>query len=110
VLGVARTDLLTGVALGIAASTFFILRTNFQEAIFMVSDGDRYLLKTTKDVSFLNKAHLRRHLESIPANASVILDGTASSFVDADIKETIEDFVKEAGAKNITVDLKKFNF
>ena len=110
VLGVAGTDLLTGVALGIAASTFFILRTNFQEAIFMVSDGDRYLLKTTKDVSFLNKAHLRRHLESIPANASVILDGTASSFVDADIKETIEDFVKEAGAKNITVDLKKFNF
>ncbi len=107
VLAVVFTNLLTGVFLGILAAVFFILRTNFNEAIIMVNQGDNYLLQLTKDVSFLNKATLRNKLQTIPQNATVTIDGTHAHFMDADIKETIEDFVKEGRVKNIQVDLKR---
>jgi MFS superfamily sulfate permease-like transporter len=107
VVAVTFSNLLLGVFMGILVAVFFILRTNFEEAIIMVHDGSNYLLKMTKDVSFLNKANLRSKLQAIPMNATVMIDGSDSNFIDDDIKETIEDFVKEAGAKNIQIDLKK---
>jgi MFS superfamily sulfate permease-like transporter len=75
----------------------------------MVSEGNNYLLKLTKDVSFLNKAYLRSKLQSIPRNSEVLIDGSQSHFIDADIRETIEDFMKEGTAKNIKIDLKKIS-
>lgn len=107
VVAVTFTNLLQGVFLGILVAVFFILRTNFEEAIILVHEGDNYLLKMTKDVSFLNKAHLRSKLQSIPNQASVTIDGSRANFIDADIRETIEDFIKEAEAKKINVDLKQ---
>lgn len=107
VLAVTFTNLLQGVFMGILVAVFYILRTNFKEAIIMVSQGNSYLLKLTKDVSFLNKAHLRSKLQSIPNNSEVVIDGSQSHFIDHDIKETIEDFIKAGVTKNITVDLKK---
>jgi hypothetical protein len=35
-----------------------------------------------------------------------LIDATKANFIDNDIHETIEDFVEEAKAKNINVDLK----
>ncbi|MEK6780976.1 MAG: SulP family inorganic anion transporter [Bacteroidota bacterium] len=107
VLAVTFTNLLQGVFMGILVAVFFILRTNFREAIIMVNEGDSYLLTLTKDVSFLNKANLRNKLQTIPGNSEVIIDGSQSHFIDHDIKETIEDFIKEGMTRNITVDLKK---
>ena len=107
VLAVTFTNLLQGVFMGMLVAVFYILRTNFKEAIIMVSQGNSYLLKLTKDVSFLNKAHLRSKLQSIPNNSEVVIDGSQSHFIDHDIKETIEDFIKAGVTKNITVDLKK---
>ena len=109
VLAVTFTNLLQGVFMGILVAVFYILRTNFKEAIIMVNQGNSYLLKLTKDVSFLNKANLRSKLQSIPNNSEVLIDGSQSQFIDNDIKETIEDFIKAGITKNITVDLKKIS-
>jgi len=109
VVGLMFTNLLQGVFMGILVAVFFILRTNFQVAIIMVSKGDNFLLKMTKDVSFLNKANLRTKLQSIPPNSSVTIDGTQSAFIDVDIKETIEDFIRESRTKNIEIELKKIS-
>jgi MFS superfamily sulfate permease-like transporter len=109
VFAVTFTNLLQGVFLGILVAVFFILRTNFEEAIIMVNQGNNFLLRTTKDVSFLNKASLRSKLQTIPPDSTVTIDGTQSNFIDTDIKETIEDFIKEGEAKNIHVDLKKIS-
>ena len=106
VLAVTFTNLLQGVFMGILVAIFFILRTNFEEAIIMVNQGSNYLLRMTKDVTFLNKANLRSKLQAIPPGSTVTIDGTQSNFIDADIKETIEDFMKEGVAKNIQIELK----
>ncbi len=110
VLAVTFTNLLQGVFMGILVAVFFILRTNFREAIIIVNEGNNYLLRLTKDVSFLNKATLRNRLQTIPRDSTVTIDGSQSHFIDADIKETIEDFMQEGKVKNIQVDLKKIQF
>ncbi|MBK5277360.1 MAG: SulP family inorganic anion transporter [Bacteroidia bacterium] len=107
VLAVTFTNLLQGVFMGILVAIIFILRSNKTESIILVSNGSNYLLRFTRDISFLNKANLRNKLLSIPENSEVIIDGSQTNFIDADIKETIEDFIKEGSARNIKVDLKK---
>jgi len=107
VAAVTFTNLLQGVFTGILVAVFFILRTNFNEAIIMVNDGKNYLLMLTKDVSFLNKGALRNKLHLIPNNSQVVIDGTQANFIDSDIKETIEDFILEGKTKCIQVSLKK---
>jgi hypothetical protein len=71
-----------------------------------VNEGNNYLLKLTKDVSFLSKGTLRDVFNNLPSNSSVIIDGSKSQFMDTDIKETISDFIEASKAKNIQVELK----
>jgi MFS superfamily sulfate permease-like transporter len=106
VTAVILTDLLQGVFWGILVAVFFILKTNFGKAAILVNSGSGYLLKLTKDVSFLNKSTLRNMFHTIPPNARVLIDGSQSKFIDHDIKETIHDFMESAKSKNITVELK----
>ena len=108
-LCIVFSNLLIGVFIGILVSIFFVLKTNFRTAILLVSDETNYILKFTKDVSFLNKSSLRKALEEIPMNASLIIDGSNAQFIDQDIIATLEDFVVSAPIKNISVELKKSN-
>jgi len=105
-VAVILTDLLQGVFWGILVAVFFILKTNFGKAAILVNHGSGYLLKLTKDVSFLNKSTLRNMFHTIPPNARLLIDGSQSQFIDQDIKETIVDFMESAKFKNISVELK----
>lgn len=107
IIAILFTDLLVGISIGLLVSLFFVLKSNFRTAVLVVSDEAQYLVKFTKDVSFLHKAQLRRVFEQIPMNSKVVIDGTKCQFIDADIVETIEDFVQSAPAKDIEVELKK---
>jgi MFS superfamily sulfate permease-like transporter len=106
VLAIVFTNLLLGVFVGILVAVFFILKTNFRQAIITVNEGNNYLVQLTKDVSFLNKGTLRDQFLLIPKNSRVVIDGTHSHFMDSDIRETIEDFIETSKAKNINVQLK----
>lgn len=105
VLAVVLTNLLQGVFMGIVVSLFFILKTNFQKAIIVVSSEDNYLVKFTKDVSFLHKASLRHALVQIPESTKLVIDGSKASFIDADIIDTVEDFIETAKSKNIEINV-----
>ena len=109
VVAVLLTDLLQGVFWGILVAVFFILRTNFGKAAILVNNGSGYLLKLTKDVSFLNKSTLRNMFHTIPPNARLLIDGSQSQFIDHDIKETIVDFLESAKSKNIKVELRNIS-
>jgi MFS superfamily sulfate permease-like transporter len=106
VLAVVFTNLLLGVFIGILVAIFFILKTNFHESVILVNEGSNFLLKLTKDVSFLNKATLRDVFIGIPKNSSITIDGGQSHFIDHDVRETITDFIESSKAKNIQVHLK----
>lgn len=106
VLAILATDLLKGMAIGMAVGLAFVLYANWESAISLTRDGNHYLLRFKKDVSFLNKAPLRAYLESVEEGGYLIVDGARAGFIDRDILETLEDFIKAAPEDGIHVELR----
>jgi MFS superfamily sulfate permease-like transporter len=98
------TDLLVGIAIGLAFGLMFVLRANYHTAITLTQDGSHYLLTFNTDVSFLNKALLRKFILHIQADSTVVIDASKARFIDHDILETIEDFLSTAPDDNISVE------
>jgi len=109
VIAVVFTDLLIGIAIGSMVGLFFVLRANHHSATILVNDGDMYLLKFNKDMSFVNKAELKTALAHIPDNARLYIDGTRAMFIDHDIYDIINDFQSSAPLRGIQVELKNFH-
>jgi MFS superfamily sulfate permease-like transporter len=103
VCAILATDLLEGMAIGMAVGMIFVILANYHAAITMTQDGSHYVISLNKDVSFLNKALLRKFIFKIEADSSVIIDASKAQFIDHDIIETIEDFVAAAPDDNIHV-------
>lgn len=110
ILAILFTDLLVGILIGCVVGLFFVMRSNFQSAVFVVNDSNKYLFRLRKDVSFLNKPIVKRKLEEVPEDSYVLIDCTRADFIDRDIVEVIEDFMKHAPLQNIRVELKKSTF
>lgn len=106
VAAILTTDLLKGIMVGIACGLFYVIRANFQAALSLTRNGDHYLLRLRKDVSFLNKALLREALGRVEAGGDVLIDGTHADFIDHDVLETLRDFLKAAPDDGITVELR----
>jgi len=109
IAAILATDLLKGVIIGIGVGLFFAFRSNFRSAVFVVNDDNKFLFRLRKDVSFLNKAIIKRKLEEVPKGSTVLIDTSRADFIDRDVIETIEDFMIAAPLKNIKVELKKSN-
>lgn len=107
ILAILFTDLLKGIILGMFVGFIYVLRSNLHKSIVMVNEGDHYLIRFYKDVSFLQKSQLLNLFQQIPENSSVVIDGSKSVFVDDDIVDSIEDFMKRATLNSIHVELKK---
>ncbi|MGB8191720.1 MAG: SulP family inorganic anion transporter [Chitinophagaceae bacterium] len=110
IVAILFTDLLTGVLIGIGIGLFFIIRSNFKTSLLVVNDSSKYLFRLRKDVSFLNKPIIKNKLETVPENASVLIDTSRADFIDKDIIEVIEDFMKHAPLKNISVQVKRSEY
>jgi len=107
ILAILLTDLLIGIVTGILVGLFFMIRANFKSSVLVVNDSNRYLVRLRKDVSFLNKPIIKQKLEEVPANSFIVIDATRADFIDKDIIEEINNFLKHAHLKNITVEIKK---
>ena len=108
IVAVLSTDLLQGIIIGIFIGLFFVIRANYHSAITMVQEGSLYTIQFNKDVSFLNKALLRSLLLNIDENSTLLIDCSRSQFVDHDIMETVNDFIKAAPDDNIVVERKVY--
>ncbi len=107
VVAIMLTDLLSGIVIGIGAGLFFVLRSNFKTSVFVVNDKNNYLFRLRKDVSFLNKPILKSKLEKVQANSYVLIDAMRADFIDKDVIEVINDFMRHAHLKNIRVEIKR---
>jgi MFS superfamily sulfate permease-like transporter len=110
ILAILFTDLLIGILIGFVTGLFFVMRSNFKSAVFVVNDNKNYLFRLRKDVSFLNKPIIRAKLEQVPEDCYVLIDATRADFIDLDVVEVIDDFMHHAHLKNIKVDLKKSTY
>lgn len=106
VVAVVFADLLIGVLVGFAWGISFVIRTNHQEAITVVSQESDYLFRFNKDASFINKNEFRAKLRELPNDSHVVVDGSRALFIDHDIVEVVEDFRQLAPYKGIQIALK----
>jgi carbonic anhydrase len=113
VVAIVFTDLLVGIALGMAVSVVFILRGNMKSPYYFRKEqyhnGDTIRLELAQEVSFLNKASILLTLDHMPENSSVVIDASKTAYIDHDVLEIIREF-KDAKApeKNIKVVLTGF--
>jgi len=108
IVAILITDLLQGVLIGIGIGLFFVIKSNFHKSISLHYEEGHYTLILHKDISFLNKALLRRVLNEIEENSSLIIDASNAKFIDFDIQETLDNFVKTATDDNISVQVYGF--
>jgi len=106
IAAILMTDLLKGILVGIAVGLFYMVRSNFRSAVFVVHDENKFLFRLRKDVSFLNKPIIKRKLEEVPENAYVLIDATRADFIDKDVIEEVNNFMTHAHLKNIRVEIK----
>jgi MFS superfamily sulfate permease-like transporter len=107
ILGILATDLLVGIALGMAVAIFTILLTNYYNPFFVDRDpGADVHIVLSEDVSFLNRAAVMRALGSVEPGSKVIIDGSRSVNIDHDVLEIIRDFEQRALADDIELTIK----
>lgn len=102
-VSVAAVDLFHGVLLGTAVGLLIVLRMNFHSAFTIVRDGDDFFVRFAKDVTFVQKFVLRRTLARVPNHSRVYIDGGGAMFIDFDIRDVVEDFIKSAQQRGIEV-------
>lgn len=113
VLAVVFTDLLKGVGIGLAISVFYILQGNMKRAYYLsrekLNDADELTIKLAEEVSFLNKAAIKKTLKNIQPGSKVIIDARTTSYITTDVLEMIQDFANvRAKEENIDVELLGF--
>ena len=109
VIAILLTDLLKGIAIGMAVAIFFILKKNYKHSYHYKEEKhqqrETITLRLSEEVTFLNKASIQAKLEHVPSNAHVVIDGSHSVHIDHDVLEIIHNFrAHTAPQRNITVE------
>ncbi|MCF7970376.1 MAG: SulP family inorganic anion transporter [Methylococcaceae bacterium] len=105
VIAILITDLLQGIIIGIAVGLYFVIRAHYHASISLKEKDNHFTLILHKDVSFLNKALLRRMLFQVTENSTVTIDARKAQFIDHDIREIFQDFLTTAPDDNIIVEV-----
>ena len=113
VIAIVFSDLLIGVGIGLMVSIYFILRGNLKLAYFFkqeeYSDDKTIHMELAQEVSFLNKAAIKQTFAHLPDNSKLVIDASHSIYIDYDVLQMINNFVKLAAPeRNIEVKLTGF--
>ena len=114
VVAILATDLLKGIAIGMVAAIYFILRKNYKHSYHYQKEAHQtnevITLQLSEEVTFLNKGSIGLTLNHLPEGCEVIIDGSKSMNIDYDVLEIIQDFREHtAPLKNIRVVTKGIN-
>ncbi|WP_407482212.1 SulP family inorganic anion transporter [Elizabethkingia meningoseptica] len=112
-LAVVLTDLLKGVALGLIISIVFILLGNMKRAYYLsreeLEDADAITIDLAEEVSFLNKAAIKKTLKNIQPGSQVTINGKRTLYIASDVLDLIQEFANiTAKENNIQVSLVGF--
>lgn len=103
VLMILAVDLLWGIFCGLAIGLFYSVRSSLSRTMILVEDGEDYLLKFFKDVTFIHKSELKNNLYAIPEGRNVIIDGTGNIVIDSEIEDWLTEYARESAMQGRTV-------
>ena len=113
IAAIVFTDLLVGIMIGLCVSVAFILRGSLKTPLNTYQEpratGQVTRIQLPTQVSFLNRAVLSRTLNELEQGGHVLLDATATTYIDPDIQNILVDFEsKTAPARGVKVSLLGF--
>lgn len=113
IISVVWFDLLVGVGIGMVVAIIFILQGNMKMSYYYskeeLAEADEITLKLAEEVSFLNKAAIKKTLKNIQPNSKVIVDARTTAYITSDVLELLQDFANiRAREENIEVVLLGF--
>jgi len=102
-------DLLKGVALGLVLAFIHILWKNYKVPFHFhkarQKPGLPIYIELSEDVTFLNKAGIKRTLSELADGSRVVIDAARTVDLDPDVLEIITDFTEVAAERNIRYEL-----
>ncbi len=110
IAGIVFTDLLKGIALGLAVGIIVILIKSYQNSHFLHKEGEdvddgKIKMTLAEEVTFFNKGAILKELDRLPENSYLELDVRKTRYLDNDIIEILEDFSVKAKERNINIKL-----
>lgn len=113
IVAVLFTDLLMGIAVGMAVGIFYVLKANYQHAYsykkkktdLPTEKAEVIHISLSEHVSFINKASIAQLLDELPEDSDVEISGENTMFIDYDVLEVIYDFRQTAIDRNINLTL-----
>ncbi len=112
-VAIVLSDPLIGIVVGLVVSAGFILWSNLKRPMKLFVEhhlaGDVTRIELANQVSFLNRAALRRSLDSVPRGRHVLIDAHDTAYIDPDILATIREYRDEIGpARGVQVSTRGF--
>ena len=107
IVAILATDLLVGIGIGLVASIFFVLKSNYVKSFWMNTteqDGRKvYNMTLAESVFFLNKGTIQTALQEVEPGSKLIIDASDSVHIDQDVIDLFNDFETNASYKEIEV-------
>jgi carbonic anhydrase len=111
--GIVFTDPLVGIIIGLVVSVGFILWSNLRRPMKLFEEhhlsGDVTRIELANQVSFLNRAALRKTLDAVPAGHHVLIDARDTVYIDPDILATVREYRDQIGpAREVRISTRGF--
>ena len=106
VLAILFTDLLVGILIGLVVGMAFVIYRSTGGIITYVEHGDAVMVRARRNLYFMHKPQLLEALERVPDGCTVLIDLSATSYVDIDCIDILNSFVKAAEFRHIRVVVK----
>jgi MFS superfamily sulfate permease-like transporter len=103
VLAILFTDLLVGIAIGLAVGMAFVIWRSTGDIITYVEYGGTVMVRARRNLYFMHKPALQAALGRVPDGATLLIDLSATAYVDLDCIDIINSFVRGAAFRNIDV-------
>ena len=105
VIGIVMTNLLAGIAIGLAVAIVIILYRSYQNSHFLhkvESEPDhKVTMRLAEEVTFFNKGAILKELEELPNGSTVEIDVRQTRYLDYDVMEIIQNFSEKAPERDI---------
>lgn len=114
-VAVVYLDLLKGVGIGLLISILFILHGSMKRSYYLsreeLAAADEIVLELGEEVSFLNKAAIKKTLKNVQPHSKITINAERSLYIASDVLELLEDFTNVYAQENhIQVTLRGFKY
>lgn len=110
VIVIVFKDLLWGIGIGLVLGIIITLYQSYKNSHFLHKEdpdhgGPKVKMTLAEEVTFFNKAAIKRELDELPEGTQLELDVRKTTFMDFDIIEILDEFKQKAKSRDIEITL-----